>query len=86
MRKTLLTALGAAALLSAGAFANQASAMTAATPSAIGAAAGSGLVEKAAVVCGYNGCVRVVPGYYGYYRPYGWYGRPYGWYGRRWYY
>jgi len=85
MRKILLSALGAAALLSAGVFANQASAMTAATPSAIGAAAvDSGLVEKAAVVCGYYGCVRTRPyyGYYGYYRPYGYYG----WYGRRWYY
>jgi len=86
MRKTLLTALGAVALLSAGAIANQAGAMTLATPSAIGVAnADNGLVEKAAVVCGYYGCARVGPGYYGYYRPYGYY-RAYGWYGRRWYY
>jgi hypothetical protein len=80
MRKTLLTALGAVALLSAGAFANQAGAMTLASPSALGAADG-GLVEKAAVVCGYYGCARVGPRYgygYGY--------RRYGWYGRRWYY
>jgi hypothetical protein len=85
MRKALFTALGAAALLSTGAAANQASAMTAATPAAIGAAVlDTALVEKAAVVCGYYGCVRARPyyGYYGYYRPY----RYYGWYGRRWYY
>jgi hypothetical protein len=87
MRKTLLTALGAVALLSAGAFANQASAFTAATPSSIGAAnVDNTLVEKAAVVCGYYGCARVWPRYYGgYYRPYAYY-RPNGWYGRRWYY
>ena len=64
MRKTLLTALGAVALLSAGAFANQAGAMTLASPIALGvAAADSGLVEKAAVVCGYYGCARVRPRY-----------------------
>jgi hypothetical protein len=83
MRKTLLTALGAVALLSAGAFANQAGA-TPASPSALGiAATDNGLVQKAAVVCGYYGCARVRPRYYGYYG-YGY--RPYGWYGRRWYY
>jgi len=82
MRKTLLAALGGVALLSAGAFANQASAMTLATPSALGvAAADNGLVEKAAVVCGYYRCARVGPRY-GYYYGY----RPYDWYGRRWYY
>lgn len=78
MRKTLLAALAGVALLSAGAFANQASAMTFATPSALGAAAAdNALVEKAAVVCGYYGCARVGPRYYGYYgyRPYRWYGR-----------
>ncbi len=84
MCKTLLTGLGAVALLSAGAFANQAGAMTLASPSALGVAtADSGLVEKAAVVCGYYGCARVRPRYYGYY---GYAYRPYGWYGRRWYY
>jgi hypothetical protein len=82
MRKTLVAALGAVALLSAGAFANQAAALPAATPSALGVdAADSGLVQKAAVVCGYYRCVRVWPRYYGYYGPY----RPYGWYGHRWY-
>jgi hypothetical protein len=79
MRKTLLAALGGVALLSAGAFA---SAMTLATPSALGAAAAdNSLIEKAGVVCGYYGCARVGPRY-GYYYGY----RPYGWYGRRWYY
>lgn len=82
MRKTLLAALGGVALLSAGAFAGQAGAMTLATPTALGAAAADGgLVEKAAVVCGYYGCARVGPRYYGYYGY-----RRYGWYGRRWYY
>jgi hypothetical protein len=82
MRRTLLSALGGVAVLSAAAFAHQAAAMPAATPSAIGVSvADSGLVEKAAVVCGYYGCARVWPRYYGYYGPY----RPYGWYGRRWY-
>ena len=84
MRKTLFTALGAVALLSAAAFSNQAGAMTLASPSALGvAAADGGIVEKAAVVCGYYGCARVRPRYYGYY---GYAYRPYGWYGRRWYY
>lgn len=83
MRKTLLAALSGVTLLSAGAFASQASAMTIATPSALGAtAADNALVQKAAVVCGYYGCARVGPRYYGYYYGY----RPYGWYGRRWYY
>ncbi len=90
MRKTLLTAFAAAALLSGPMLASPAGAITVAAPSAIGvAAAGTGLVQKTAVVCGYRGCVRVYPhryynyygyGYYG--RPY-WYGRPYGWH--RWY-
>jgi hypothetical protein len=86
MRKTLLTALGAVALLSAGAFATQAGAMTLASPSALGVAtADGGLVEKAAVVCGYYGCARVRPRYgYGYGYGYGY--RRYGWYGHRWYY
>ena len=62
MRKTLLAALGGVALLSAGAIANQASAMTFATPPALGAAAAdNALVEKAAVVCGYYGCARSRP-------------------------
>jgi len=81
MRKTVLTALTAAALLSGGMLADRAEAMTLAAPSALGVA-DSSLVQKAAVVCGYYGCVRTAPRYYGAYygRPYGYYGRPY----RRW--
>jgi hypothetical protein len=79
MRKTLLTAVAAAALLSGGMLGNRAEAMTLATPSALGVAlADTGVVQK--VVCGYNGCVRVRPRYYGYYgRPYRNYRRPYAW-------
>jgi hypothetical protein len=58
---------------------NQANAMTLAAPSALGVA-DTGLVQKAAVLCGYNGCVRTYHPYYGG----GYYGRPYGYYGRRW--
>jgi hypothetical protein len=77
MRNMLLTALTAAALLSPAMFSNQAQAITIAVPSA---ATDTGLVQKAAVVCGYRGCVRTYPyrRYYGYYRPY-----RYGY--RRWY-
>ena len=81
MRKGLFTALAAGALLSGGALVNSAGAMTIATPSALGvASAEGGLVQKAAVVCGYYRCVRVWPRY-----RYGYYYRPYAWYGRRWY-
>jgi hypothetical protein len=83
MHKTLFAALAAAALLSGGMLGSRAEAMTLA-PSALGVA-DAGLVVKAAVVCGYYGCVRTAPRYYagGYYgRPY--YGRGYGYYGRRW--
>lgn len=89
MRKTLLTAFAAAALLSGAMLASPVGAMTLAAPSAMGAAVGdAALVQKTAVVCGYRGCVRVHPrryyNYYGYYgRPYWYYGRPYGWH--RWY-
>jgi hypothetical protein len=83
MRKTLLTTFAAVALLAGGAVANQAGAMTAATPSALGvASANNGLFEKTAVVCGYYRCARVWPRYgygYGYYRPYAWYGRRWYW-------
>jgi len=87
MHRTLLTVLAAAAFFSAGMLSNRAEAITLAAPSALGVAiADTGLVQKAAVVCGYYGCRRVYPRYYGYGRPYGYgyYGRPYGWYGRRW--
>ena len=99
MRKRLLTAFAAAAFPSGAMLGNRAEAMTLAAPSALGvAAADRSHVEKAAIVCGYYGCVRVWPRYYGYGYgygpygrpygyyggPYGYYGRPYGWYGRRW--
>lgn len=88
MRKAaLITTLVAAALLSGGFLAKRAEAMPA-TPVQLGiAAADSGVVHKAAVVCGYYGCVRVRRPYYGYYRPY-WYHRPYGYpyYRPYWYY
>ena len=78
MRKTLFASLAAAALLSGGMLGNRAESMTLAAPSALGVAV-SGLVQKAAVVCGYYGCVQTFPRYYGAY-----YGRPYGRGYRRW--
>jgi hypothetical protein len=81
-KKMLLAALTAAALLSPAMFGSQAQAITVAVPSA---ANDAGLVQKAAVVCGYRGCVRTWHPY-GYYRPYGYYGyRQYRWGYRRWY-
>jgi hypothetical protein len=74
MQKMLLTALTAAALLSPAMFGSQAQAMTVAAPLA---ANDTGLVQKAAVVCGYRGCVRTYHRYYGY--------RPYRYGYRRWY-
>ena len=81
MRKMLLSALGAGALLSAGMLQAHAT-----MPTSLGVvtAVESGLVEKAAVVCGPYACAQVWPRRYWYgYR--GWYGRPY-WYGYRPYY
>jgi hypothetical protein len=80
MRKIIMT-LATAALLPAGMLSNRAGAVSV-------AAANRDVIQKATVVCGYGGCVRVRrPGYngrpYGYYgRPYGYYGRPYGYYGQ----
>ncbi len=60
-----------------------AGAMTATRPSAL---TNNGLLQKAAVICGYRGCVRTYRPYYGYYRRpyYGYWRRPYyrrwGWY------
>jgi hypothetical protein len=85
MRKTLLAAFTAAAFLSFGMLSDQANAMTLAAPSF--GVRDTGLVQKAAVVCGYYGCVRTYHPYYGggyYGRPYAYYGRPYAYYGRRW--
>jgi hypothetical protein len=84
MRKTLLASLAAAALLSGGTLSNRAEAMALAAPSTL-SAADTGLVQKAALLCGYYGCVRRYRPYYGggyYGRHYAYYGR--GYYGRRW--
>lgn len=93
MRGTILTAALAAAVFAMASPGQRAVAMPAATPTQLAQADG-GLLQKAAVVCGYYGCRRVWPGYYGpgpywgprpywgYYRhPY--WGHPY-WGGRRW--
>ena len=73
MRIIILATLTTATFLLPAMFGGAAQAMTAA-PSVT-----TGLVEKAAVVCGYYGCRRVWPRYYGY-RPY----RYYGWRRRYW--
>jgi hypothetical protein len=94
MRNTAIATLAATVLLSAGMLGKRVEAMTFDTPSAF-AAADTDLVERAAVVCGYHGCVRVYRpyGYYRYYQPWGWsdigrpgyyvpyyeYHRPWGW-------
>jgi hypothetical protein len=86
MRKILLAALATAAFLSGGMHSNRADAITLAARSVLGVA-NTRLIQKAAVVCGYYGCVRTHPHYYGgayYGRPYAYYGRPYGYYARRW--
>src|SRR5437764_15118200 len=60
MRKTIVAAAALAAVLSLGASADRAAAMTAATPTELGlATADSGVVEKAALVCNRWGCRRV---------------------------
>jgi hypothetical protein len=55
MRKTLLSALAATTILSAGLLASRAAAMTSATPAAAPAAATT-LIREASIVCGSNGC------------------------------
>jgi hypothetical protein len=67
MRKTILAAAAVAAVLSIGATANKAAAMPTAAPAQLGLATSedAGLVQKAAIVCGYYGCRRV------------WWGGPY---------
>ncbi|HSZ66162.1 MAG TPA: hypothetical protein VK825_08150 [Xanthobacteraceae bacterium] len=86
MRKTMLAAAAVAAVLSIGATANEAAAMPTTAPTQLGlatsadtAAADSGLVQKAAIVCGYYGCRRVWWGgpywghpYWGWHRHWGW--------------
>jgi hypothetical protein len=60
MSKTVLAAAALAALLSLGASADRAAAMTGATPTELGLATiDSGQVQKAALVCGRWGCRRV---------------------------
>jgi hypothetical protein len=77
MRKILLTAFAAAAVLSAGSLGKTAAAMTVATPSQIsGASESSGSVNKASLCCdwfGYFACWRY-PDHYRHYRAY-----RYGW-------
>jgi hypothetical protein len=64
-KKTVFAAATVAvALLSFGASADRAAAMTGATPTELGlAAAGNGNVQKAALVCGRWGCRRVWAGH-----------------------
>ena len=65
MRKTVFAAAALATVLSLGAFANPAAAMTGATPTELGlATADSGVVQKAALVCGRWGCRRVWRGHW----------------------
>jgi hypothetical protein len=60
MSKTLLAALAAVALLSAGMLGTHAAAMTLAPPQAFGVASVRGtLVERVTNVCGMNGCAPV---------------------------
>ena len=87
MRNITKIALAAMAILSVEMAGKAATAMTVAPPAAINiAGTDSALVQKAALVCGYRGCVRVWRHrYYDYYpgRHYGWYrGRHHGWYHR----
>jgi hypothetical protein len=57
MRKTLVTAIAAAAILTAGMHVKRVDAMSLALPSQLGvAAAHAAIVRQAAVVCGNNGC------------------------------
>jgi hypothetical protein len=66
MRKTIVAAAALAAVLSLGASADRAAAMTAATPTELGlATADGGVVEKAALVCNRWGCRRVWWGHRG---------------------
>ena len=85
MRKTLLAAAAVAAVLSIGAATNQATAMPLVAPTELGlatpadTASNAGLVQKAAIVCGYYGCRHVWGGPY--WRPHywGWHHRYWGW-------
>jgi energy-converting hydrogenase Eha subunit C len=59
MRKTLLTAVAAAAILSGGMLGHAAAAMTCAAPAALDVAAAHAAFQQVTNVCGTNGCVRV---------------------------
>lgn len=60
MRRSLLTVLAVASIMSAEMLGHQAGAMTLIPPSALGIAnANVTLVQKAAVICGGNGCAPV---------------------------
>lgn len=60
MPRSLLTVFAVATVLSAGMLDNQAGAMTLVPPSVVGIANADGtLVQKAAVICGNNGCAPV---------------------------
>ena len=77
MRKTMFAAAAVAAVLSIGAVTNEAAAMPTVAPTQLGlatsadAAANSGPVQKAAIVCGYYGCRRVWWGGPSWGHPYG---------------
>jgi len=91
MLKTAFAVAALATALSLGATADKAAAMPSATPTQLGlATADTGLVQKAAVVCGRWGCRRVVRGarvwvgprrpLYGFARPgWGWSSPGWGW-------
>jgi hypothetical protein len=88
MRKTIVAAAALAAVLSLGASADRAAAMTAATPTELGlATADSGVVEKAALVCNRWGCRRVWWGHRAWWGPrrrvYAFAGPSWGWGWRR---
>jgi hypothetical protein len=55
MRRTLLSALAATTILSAGLLASRAAAMTSAAPAA-GMTDSHTLIREASIVCGSNGC------------------------------
>jgi hypothetical protein len=90
MRKTMFAAAAVAAVLTIGAAADKAAAMpitmpaTSAAQLGLATSADAGLIQKAAVVCGYYGCRRVWWGGGPYWRPHywGWHRRYWGW--RRW--
>ena len=68
MRQAFLAALAAAAMAAGGLPGDRAEATMLAAPWAAGGAAAVP-AQKAAVVCGYRGCVRVWPRHYYGYRP-----------------